>query len=75
MNLCINCKHHKTNFLEHPVVLCESPHTISPVDGTRVQESCYSMRARGGICGPEGKLFEPQATIYPDLPKAEIPAK
>ena len=60
---CLNCKHCNRKYIKGPICyLGTSELKEDPVVGTkyRTLTFCRDARRPSGICGPEGRLFEPK---------------
>ncbi len=66
MKFCKDCKHHHPSIAVWGLYCPDTCHggevTFNPVtgDGSRFVGDCSSVRAEGGRCGPEGKMFDPK---------------
>ena len=57
MKACYDCKNYQSLSQIVGPRACIGSKTIDRVSGTPKHESCESMRADGGECGPDAKLF------------------
>lgn len=60
MKACVNCKHYADWGMRWSPPTCVSPLASipDPVYG-KVYRSAQSQREIDGVCGPDGKLYEP----------------
>jgi hypothetical protein len=59
MMLCRDCKHYDALMCRHPRVRAETK-AVLPVTETATASAAY-QRSRDGLCGWNGRLFEPIA--------------
>lgn len=52
--VCRRCEHHDS---DRKFDYCTRPADL--VTGRPIRLTCQTARAKGGVCGPSGELFEP----------------
>jgi hypothetical protein len=64
---CRDCKYHFTGPDLYDTPMCWADRSADPLTGKPIGQKIYDMRAAGGKCGPDARLFVPEPSFLKRL--------